>query len=287
MTMNRAVLFLTLALAAAQAVAQHAKIDPAAFPPPKTIVLVDVPRMVPGAQIGVLTMYMPGNYQHHFTERVDRFFEVPAAAPQPGDVARSAVVSVDNSNPYNQGLIGGMIMSNARETQRRAEGFEGEILKLDPAYDLRASFMSALVARLQANGVEVRVDAEGRGAMPRLRWPALDANGKPWPSGAADSAAAVDADLLVQVCPVAFYQSAGPLNGYKRSATVAVALYEGRTKKFVGRQTVRFVAPDSRFEYYKYDTLLQALPEAAPALREALVSLAAPVADLASGKRAP
>jgi len=283
--MKRTLLFLTFALAAAHAGAQHAKIDPAAFAPPKTIVLVDVPRMVPAAHIGVLTMYMQGNRQNHYTANVDRFFEVPAAAPQPGDVARSPVVPAGSSDG-GQGLIGAMIMSNARETQRRAEGFEGEILKLDPDYDLRGSFMTALLARLQANGVEVRVAEEGRTMMPRLRWPALDANGQPWPSGSVDSAPAVDADLLVQLCPVAFYKSPGPLNAYRRDVTVAVVLYEGRTKKFVGRQTFRFVSPDSRFEYHKYDTLLKELPEAAPALREALVSLAEPVANAISGKPA-
>jgi hypothetical protein len=66
--------------------------------------------------------------------------------------------------------------------------------------------------------------------------------------------------------------------------TVAVAVYDGRTKKFYGRQTFRFVPPDSRFEYSKYDSLVEDLKDAAPALRDALVSLAGPIADVISGK---
>jgi hypothetical protein len=283
---RRALVSLALACFSGAGLAQHARIDTASFQAPKEIVLVDLPRMLPAAHIGVLTMYMPGINQHHFTERTDRFFEVPATASKPGDVA-SAPVLVAPGQLFSQGILPGLIMSHGQETERRAAGFEGEILKIDPGFDLRASFLTALVQRLQANGVAVRLDETGRQSMPRMRWPALDANGKAWPTGAADSAPPVDADLLVQLCPVAFYQAAGALNSYRRSATVAVVVYDGRSKKFIGRQTFRFVPPDSRFQYSSYDSLLAELKDAAPALRDALLGLAVPVADVISGKATP
>ena len=91
----------------------------------------------------------------------------------------------------------------------------------------------------------------------------------------------------MQICPVAYYHyhAAGPLNSYGIDATVAVVVYDGRTKKFYGRQTFRVSAPDSRFSYSKYDSLVEDLKVAAPALLEALVTLAVPVADIVSGKK--
>jgi hypothetical protein len=285
MNATRLIVLCLLLLPAVPSLAQHAKIDPKAFAPPKSIVLVDLPHMVPSAHIGVLTMYMPGNYQHHFTERVDRFFDVASKEAGSGDVAKSAVTNTGAAS--GQGLIADMLFAKAAETQRRAAGFEAEILKRYPDYDLRVSFLKALIERLQANGVAVKLAEEGQNGQPRLRWPAQDANGKGWPAGALESAPAVDADLLVQLCPVAFYSAPGGFNAYRRSVTVAVAVYDGRTKKFYGRQTMRFVPPDSRFEYSKYDSLVEDLKEAAPALRDALVSLAVPLADIVSGKAPP
>src|SRR3954468_8466421 len=100
-------------LIAGTCAAQHAKVDTTAFKSPQTIVLVDIPRMNPVAYIGVLTMYMPGNLQHHFTERTDRFFDVPGAT----------AAATSSSSNLQQGLIGAMIMGNAEETQRRAAAF--------------------------------------------------------------------------------------------------------------------------------------------------------------------
>ena len=278
------ILLLAPLAAFAQFFAKHPKIDVKAFPPPKTIVLVDIPHMVPVVHIGILTMYQPGKSQPHFTEVSDRFFDVPAKESA-GDVAKSTTTAPEA--PSSQGLIPDMIFAQARETNRRAVGFEAEVLKRIPDYDLRIAFMKALVGRLEANGVAVKLDQTGHDAMPRLRWPAHDVNGTDWPAGAADSAPAVDADLLVQICPVAFYLAPGGLNSYRRSVTVAVAVYDGRTKKFYGRQTFRFVPPDSNFEYGKYDSILADLDKAAPALRDALETLGAPVADVISGKAPP
>lgn len=97
----------------------------------------------------------------------------------------------------------------------------------------------------------------------------------------------VDADILMQVSPVAFYLAPGPLNPYHRAASVGVALYEGRTGRFLGNEVVRFRANDSRFEYMKYDALLGDLDNAAPALRTALLSLVAQVANTVGGTPVP
>lgn len=97
----------------------------------------------------------------------------------------------------------------------------------------------------------------------------------------------VDADILMQVSPVAFYLAPGPLNPYHRAVGVAVALYEGRTGRFLGNELIRFRPNDSRFEYMKYDELLGDLGNAAPALRTALLSLVPQVANTVGGTPAP
>lgn len=256
----------------------HPTIDAGRIGAPESIAIVDIPDGRPQALIGVLVPHAPGPNQFHFSERSDPFFAVAGAAPAI-PLAGAPVVPVI-SNP---GLIGGLIESSAAQTQRRAAAFGAEIAKLYPDFDLRASFMKALRDELEARGVVVRMLAEGRAIAPRLRWPAADAAGNKYPSGLLDSAPAVDADIVLQVCPIAMYNSPGPLNTYTLSVTVGVALYNGRNKQFLGRQVLRYV-PGNAPGYSRYDALLADLKQAAPLLRDGLVSLAPQVADLATGR---
>lgn len=238
---------------------------------PKTVAIVDFPDVAPQALIGVYAPHAPGPNQFHFSERADEFFAVPGAA--------SRVPVIDLSG----GLIGGMISSNAAETQKKARAFGAEVKKLYPDYDLRADFMKALRGALEARGVTVSVLSDRRDKAPRLRWPAADAEGNKYPSGSIESAPPVDADLVLQVSPIAMYNSPGPLNNYSLNVTVGVALYNGRTRQFLGRQTLRYVPSDSR-SYARYDSLLGELGQAAPPLRDGLLTLAPQVADLATGR---
>jgi hypothetical protein len=238
---------------------------------PKSVAIVDIPDVRPLALIGVITPYAPGPNQFHFSERSDMFFAVPGSKLELGFRTNAT------------GLIPNLIDSQAAETQKKAEAFGAEIVKLYPGFDLRADFMKALRAELEARGASVQVLADGREKAPRLRWPAADAEGKSYPSGSLDSSPPADADIVLEVCPVVMYNSPGPLNNYTLNVTVGVALYNGRTRQFLGRQILRYVPTDS-LSFTRYDSLVEDLKRAAPPLRNGLVSLAPLVADLATGR---
>jgi hypothetical protein len=259
---------LPLVAALAGCVAQPT-IAPGSFQAPRSVAVVEVPKVNPLALIGIIVPSVPGI---HFTERGDQFFGTGTPPPRVG---------------VNQaGLVAALIESRGEETQKRATEFPNEILKRFPDFDLRADFMKSLRAALDARGIAVSMTGDGQDKALRLRWPALDEKGAAIPSGSAESAPAVDADVLLQVSPIAFFSAPGPLNAYKLNVTVGIAMYEGRTKRFIGRQILKLDPPDSRFEYSRYDSLLEDLTRAAPALRDALLSLVQRVADIASARSA-
>ena len=246
-------------------------VDSSRLGSPRSVAIVDIPDVKPQALIGILVPHAPGPDQFHFSERGDPFFAFPGQAP--------AVTVVSTTG----GLIPMLISNQAAETQKRAQAFGAEILKLYPGFDLRAEFMNALRSALEERGMAVNLLPDGRDKAPRLRWPAADAEGNKYPSGSLDSAPAVDADILLHVSPIAMYNSPGPLNNYNLNVTVGVALYNGRTKQFLGRQTLRYVAAGSP-SFATYDSLLADLKQAAPRLREGVLALAPQVADLLSGR---
>lgn len=277
-------------------------IDPKGFAPPKSAVILDVPKMNVVAVVGVIVPWAPGFPGFHFSEKADYYFAAgtpqgPTLPDHAGAIAADAQARVFNSptpmRPATAGaaagagaIVGAIIQSSAEETFRKSQAFGEEVLKRFPGYDLRADFMQALRKELERRGIAVTVSGEGIDSAPRLRWPAADEKGNKYAAGTAEAFAAVDADVLLQVSPLAFYNAPGPLNAYKRNVTVGIAMYNGRTKQFLGRQTVRFTAPDSRFEYSRYDSLVEDLPAAAPALREALLTLPPQVADIVSARPA-
>ena len=241
---------------------------------PKSVAIVDIPDVKPLALIGIIVPHAGGPNQFHFSERSDEFFVVEGAA-------RSAVPMYSTGQT---GLVPALIEYNAADTQQKAGAFGAEIVKVYPGFDLRADFMKALRGGLEARGVTVSVLADGRTSAPRLRWPAADAQGK-YPSGSLDGTPPVDADIVLQVCPIAMYNSPGPLNYYNLRVSVGVAIYDGRTRQFLGRQALRFIpVPDSR-SYARYDSLVADLKQAAPLMRDGLVSLAPQIADLATGRQ--
>ena len=300
--MTKTIRWALLALVLGGCVAQPV-IDPKGFAPPKSAVIVDVPKMHVVATVGISVPWAPGPQWFHFSERADYYFLAGSPqGPQLGDYAQQIneqamqqVLNTPKPMPMGQmvgaafagALVGAIIQSSAEDTFKKSQGFHGEILKLFPAYDLRADFMNALVPALKGHGVDVTLQPESAASAPRLRWPAVE-EGKDGrnvlSNGSPDDLKAVDADLLVQVSPLAFYNSPGPLNSYKRNVSVGIALYNGRTRQFLGRQTVWFVSRDTRFEYSRYDSLVADLPAAAPALRQALLSLVPDVAEIIAGK---
>ncbi len=251
------------------------KIDVKALGTPKNVVLIDFPKMRTLALIGVYVAWAPGPNQFHFSTRADQFFEVGA---QP-------TVPFADRRPSNYGIIGTLIEGNAADTGTKATGFSAEILKRFPEYDLHSDFMKALREGLSGAGITLTMADGRRNSVPRLLWPADDGEGNKYPAGNLEDMPAFDADLVLQVSPIAIYNANGPLNAYQRNVTVGIALYNGRTRQFLGRQTLRYLAPDSRFEYSQYSALVEDLPAAAPALREALLSLVPEVVDIVSARK--
>lgn len=236
---------------------------------PATIAIVDIPDIRPWAVIGVFSVDAPGLNQFHFSERSDRFF-AQSGTPM-------AVTS-------NYGLVGRALEQSAADTQARAEAFAEEVRKVQPAPDLRTAFMAALQQGLEARGVNVRVVSAGRPRTPRLLWPAIDATGQNYPSLPLAETPPIDADLVLQVSPIAMYNAIGLMHAYNLSVSVGVAVYNGRSRQFLGRQTL-FYKPASARSYGRYDDLLRDLPAAAPPLKDGLVELAGQVAELAAGRR--
>lgn len=83
---------------------------------------------------------------------------------------------------------------------------------------------------------------------PRLRW-TNDLDAGMYPYAADRNAPTVDADLLVQVSPAAFWYAPGPLNNFRRSVSIGVAVFNGRTKEFLGKQDFVYSTSAFRGEY--------------------------------------
>ncbi len=272
-------------------------IDPKSFAPPTTAVIVDIPKLNTTAVIGSV---LPSIKGFHFTGNADYYFlageaqapVVPSAMNALNQQSTQQIAQpngrVTTANIATQALVtsvvGSIIDSGVIETNKKSKAFGSEILKRFPSYDLHADFKGALREGMQARGVRVTISDESVGSAPHLRWPATDQEGKPYPSGDLNGMPAVDADVLIQVSPVAIYQAQSYLGSYHRNVSVGIAIYNGRTKKYIGAQVVRFKAPDSNFEYGRYENLVDDLPAAAPALRDALLSLVPTVADIVTGR---
>lgn len=274
------------------------KIETGKFSTPRTVVIADIPDVNPIANIGIFITPWPEPY---FSKSADYHFVVNnAAKPLPGVADYTAAanqivihqittapqpvsVGVGAAMGAAGGLVGALIQANAEATQKKAAEFPNLVRRATPRFDLRTDFMDALRKSLEARNIQVKIISETRNHVPRLYWPAKSDDGKALPTGAFSQSPAVDADLLVQVSPIASYAAPGPLNNYARQVGVGLALFDGRTRKFIGWQAIAFRAPDSNFEYARYDSLAADVANAGPALQRALLSLVPEVASIVSG----
>ncbi len=87
------------------------KIDVKALGTPKTIVLMDIPKVRNLALIGVYVAWAPGPDQFHFSARADQFFEVGAQPPVP----------FADRRPSNYGIIGTLIEARRRTPAPRRQ----------------------------------------------------------------------------------------------------------------------------------------------------------------------
>lgn len=284
------------------------QIDTKKFTKPKTVVIDDFPDVLTVAVIAPINISQPSRY---FSSAHDDFFLIGGAKPaqaggvnQPYKVNQLAIDSAAQSQvprtagvagAYQAGIVGAVLGSvieaSAQDTQRKAVEFPLLIKKRFPGLDLRADLLSAFRIALEAKGINVRVSSETRNLTPRLHWPAKNEKGESIAAGPLANGPAVDADLLIQLSPVAFYLAPGPLNSYQRSAGIGLAMFNGRTRQFIGWEAFPFKFEiDDRgymkddFTYARYGALVDDLDRAVPALRSALLSLVPAVVKTVSGE---
>ena len=185
------------------------------------------------------------------------------------------------------GIIGGIAQASAEATQKKAVEFPGLVRKTMPDADMRLDLLKALREGLEAKQIQVTIGSATRNLPLRLIWPAKDEKGQPLVSGPLANSPPVDADLLVQLAPVALYASPGPFNTYTRKVGICIALFNGRSREFLGWQAIYFSGPDEGFSYIKYDNLVADLDKAAPALHKTLMSLVPEVIRIISAEKKP
>lgn len=274
------------------------KIDSNIYPPPRTVVIDDFPDMRHTATIGPLTLVWPHNIFSNYT---NHFFAPKKASANTSDWTSAYQPEVPNYGGFDSaavaaapttsvasgvaaGAVAGLIQGFAENTQRRAADFPNLVTQAMPNVDMRVEFKNALKKSLTDRGIEVRFASETREHFPRLRWPAIDPNGRQVQPGNLLSSPPVEADLLVQVAPIAVYSASGPLNAYTRKVTVGLALFDGRTRAFLGWQAFKYESSDRTYEYTTYDGMVSDIEKASPALLSALMSLVPDVASAIAGK---
>jgi hypothetical protein len=266
------------------------------FEKPSTVAIVEAPMM---RNVAVIESFLGG--VEHFGQQADQFFipdpgkaglnrpvtlhDFTAAAVQNQMIQQLAIPGAGGDIP--RGLVGGvavgtLIQASANATARKAVTYHADVMRQVPDLNLHGDVYAALRAALAANGVRTFTVPGGQAALPRLRWPARDIDGRVYPSSSDANAPAVDADLLVQVSPLAFWFAPGPLNNFRRHVSLGVAVYDGRTRQFMGKQTFEYSTSAWQGEYATYGSLLNDTPVATALLRDALLSLVPQVAAVVS-----
>lgn len=264
--------FLLALLAVALTGCATPKIDKSKFTQPKVVAISDFPDLRSIATIQSVTINWP---EHYFTGgSFDQFFDVKRDAKEL-DFSSKAIIGQD------AGVIGGVIEASAKRTEQKAAEFP-LLARKTFDNDLRKLLLKRISENLSGKGIEVKVVQDSRDMPPRLRWDTKvdDLNVK----GQFPNSEPIDADVLVHLCPIAIYAASGPLNSYTQKVGIAVAMFDARTRKFIGWQAFPYTATSSKFEYSTYDGLVSDIGNAGPALQAALLSLVPDVANAISGR---
>jgi hypothetical protein len=274
-------------------------IDRTQYTRPKTVAIVDFPDVKPAAIIGFMNARWPqifflGSADPYFVPAGGQFsapsveghllVSTAAGALAGRQAARATHTSKAGGTLAGAGVglaVGALIDAGAEATQKKAEGYPAEVQKAMPGLDTRTEVLAALRRSLEAKGIAVSMLDDSRNLAPRLRWPASTPDGKPIETGELANSAPVDADIVAQVVPLVVYASPGPLNNYNSIVGIGLALYEGRTRKFLGWQA--FQSDQNKLWYARYDSLVADIRQAAPAQHTALMSLIPQVSDAISG----
>lgn len=269
---NYATQFIFFMLAVALAGCATPKIDKSKFNIPKVVAISDFPDLRSTATIQVVTINWP---EHYFTGgSFDQFFDVKRD-PQKPDFSSKALTGMD------AGSIGGLIEASANKTEQKAADFPN-LARRTFENDLREVLLKKLSENLNRKGIEIKIVLDSRSTPPRLRWSTRvdDLTIK----GQFPDSEPINADVLVHLCPIAIYAANGPLNSYTQKVGIAVAMFDARSRKFIGWQAFPYTAPNSRFEYSTYDGLVADIENAGPALQAALISLIPAVANTITGQ---
>jgi hypothetical protein len=252
--------------------ATQPKIDVSKFTPPKKVVIENIPKIKTAAVVGF-------NIGTPFTDSTDYLF-----MPENNAFNATGAPRTGDYTPGSGIVMGAILNANAEKNQIKSAGFNDEVLKKFSEFDLRNDLMKSLRTSLEARGIAVAISDNDQIQPPRLRWPATDEKGQPLATHTLESSPPVDADLLVEVSPMAIYRAPGQLNSYRRLVSVTIAIYNGRTKQFLGKQTLYFGGTSLQINYGSYDSLIEHLDEAIPALKEALLSLVPEAVDIISAR---
>lgn len=214
-----------------------------AYPPPRTVVIEQIPELRLGAFVGI--PHLPA-----FTAAGDFYFAKPEGVlPTPdhaGAVTGAVVQQIAVGPPIGAGggaaagLVGGVmgaiIQIKAEDTQRKAMGFHEEMKQRLPGVDLGEDFMKGVRQSLEGQGI--RVEMAPAKFPVRARWPVPDESGVKFETQPGDLPP-VDADLYVQITPRALVTAPGPLNSYRPSTEAVLLVFDGRTKELLRKQYFR------------------------------------------------
>lgn len=274
------------------------KINTGQLDRPKKVAISDIPDIRTAATIQIVIVNWP---QYYFSGAFDRFFISPdAGGPMvnpafTADIANQVVTNHIATSPMPvsmgnaalmggvAGLTAGILDASAASTEKKAQEFP-KLVGSAVDTDLRSALMKSLTRELNAKGIEVEVLPDTRGTPPRMRWAAKNEEGEVLSTGQFAEGPSLDADLLVNLSPVAVYAAPGPLNSYTQRVGIGLALFDARTRKFIGWQAFPYKSPTSQFDYMTYDGLASDVKAAGPALHEALLSLVPQIAGTISGQ---
>lgn len=247
--------------------ATHPKISNSKVAGKKTLTIVQTPEL---KNLAVIGAGVAPYFDYHFSSRSDFAFDTAIDPPSP-------------QNSVGAGLVVGVIESSAASTQEKAKAFDSLVRQQLPELNLQDSFVRGLMKNLEARQRSVRLASE-RSTV--LMWPASDETGTLYRTGSLAGAPPVETDLLVQISPIAIWTAINALHPYKMNVSVGIAVFNGRTKEFLGRQTIVLGSPKKDLAYGTYNQLVQDLRTAEPALKAELLSLVPKVADVIVGAQA-
>lgn len=272
-------------------------IDATRYARPTSVVIVEPPPLRNLALVGVHVVPNAIAYPRHFSPQYDYYFRttgLPGNTPLHASASSpESIQAVVQSTPGGQsvlggavgGAIGGALLGAERDSAIKAMRYDTEIRLRVPEFDLRREITYALAARLGERGVKVTVIQADGATGPRLRWPAKGIEG--FAQVAPGNPEPVDADLLIQVSPIAHWFAPGVLNNFQRTGNIGVVIYNGRTKEFLGAQAFYYNSPAFQQQYARYETLVADSRTASQALQDGMLTLVPEIVDAVVGAGAP